>query len=71
MSLDIPIFDAGTSGFFGQSMLLKRGQGRCYECYDKEKEQKTIPICTIRTLPEKPIHCIVWAKYLFGVLFST
>lgn len=28
------------------------------------------PACTIRTLPEKPVHCVIWAKYLFGVLFG-
>lgn len=50
-------------------MLLKRGQSRCYDCLAKA-EVKTYQVCTIRTLPEKPIHCIIWAKFLFGILFG-
>lgn len=50
-------------------MLMKRGISRCYDCFPKESNQKTFAVCTIRTLPEKPLHCIIWAKYLFGILF--
>ena len=32
--------------------------------------QKTYPGCTIRNTPTEPIHCIVWAKFLFGQLFG-
>lgn len=32
--------------------------------------QKTFPGCTIRNTPSEPIHCIVWAKFLFGQLFG-
>jgi hypothetical protein len=28
------------------------------------------PVCTIRNTPSFPIHCIVWAKFLFGQLFG-
>ena len=31
---------------------------------------KTYPGCTIRNTPTEPIHCIVWAKFLFGQLFG-
>ena len=27
-------------------------------------------VCTIRRRPEKPIHCIVWAKFVFEMLFG-
>lgn len=27
-------------------------------------------VCTIRTRPDKPIHCITWAKFLFEALFG-
>lgn len=70
MALDIPVLDAGTTGYKGQAFLLKKSLTRCYDCNPKETTQKTFAVCTIRTLPEKPIHCITWAKYLFGVLFG-
>ncbi|KAJ3192187.1 E1 ubiquitin-activating protein uba2 [Irineochytrium annulatum] len=42
----------------------------CYECEPKPTP-KTFPVCTIRSTPSAPIHCIVWAKnYLFNKLFG-
>lgn len=42
----------------------------CFECQPKAAP-KSYPVCTIRNTPEKPIHCIVWAKdLLFQRLFG-
>uniref|UniRef100_A0A8C6YXL8 Ubiquitin like modifier activating enzyme 2 n=1 Tax=Nothoprocta perdicaria TaxID=30464 RepID=A0A8C6YXL8_NOTPE len=46
-----------------------QGVTECYECHPKPT-QKTFPGCTIRNTPSEPIHCIVWAKYLFNQLFG-
>ncbi|KTG46366.1 hypothetical protein cypCar_00033881, partial [Cyprinus carpio] len=46
-----------------------QGQTECYECQPKPT-QKTFPGCTIRNTPSEPIHCIVWAKYLYNQLFG-
>lgn len=43
----------------------------CYDCVTPDPP-KSFPICTIRSTPSKPIHCIVWAKsYLFTEIFGT
>lgn len=43
----------------------------CFECVPKQSRNKTYPVCTIRNTPDKPIHCIVWAKeLLFARLFG-
>lgn len=43
----------------------------CFECAPKQSRTKTYPVCTIRNTPDKPIHCIVWAKeLLFARLFG-
>lgn len=43
----------------------------CYECNEKPVA-KSFPVCTIRSTPSQPIHCIVWAKsYLFAEVFGT
>ena len=49
-----------------------QGQTECYDCNSKEVP-KSFPVCTIRSTPSQPIHCIVWAKsYLFPyVLYFT
>lgn len=45
-------------------ICVLQGMTECYECQPKPT-QKTFPGCTIRNTPSEPIHCIVWAKYLF------
>ncbi|TPP64028.1 putative Ubiquitin-activating enzyme E1b [Fasciola gigantica] len=42
----------------------------CFECQPRETGQRTFPTCTIRNTPSEPIHCVVWAKYLFNNLFG-
>lgn len=50
--------------FLCGSFVDFQGLTECYECQPKPT-QKTFPGCTIRNTPSEPIHCIVWAKYLF------
>jgi hypothetical protein len=48
-----------------------KGSTECYECHPPASTQKTYPICTLRNTPDKPIHCVVWAKeLLFPRLFG-
>lgn len=49
---------------------FQQGLTACYECQPKPT-QKVYPICTIRSTPDKPVHCVVWAKELFKLLFGT
>ena len=39
----------------------KGSKVECFDCQPKP-EQKSYAVCTIRRTPQKPIHCIVWAK---------
>ena len=51
--------------------LSLQGKTECYDCSTKEVP-KSFPVCTIRSTPSQPIHCIVWAKsYLFIEIFGT
>ena len=65
LAANVPLYDAGTTGYLGQVMPIFKGVTACYECTPKPAP-KTYPICTIRSTPDKPVHCIVWAK---GMLF--
>ncbi|KAK6539781.1 E1 ubiquitin-activating protein uba2 [Orbilia ellipsospora] len=67
----VPLIESGTTGFNGQVQVISRGVTECYDCTLKPVP-KTFPVCTIRSTPSQPIHCIVWAKsYLFNELFGT
>jgi len=66
-----PLIEAGTAGYAGQTNLHLAGETACLDCEPiKEDNQRTFAICTIRSTPEKPVHCIVWAKELFKLMFG-
>ena len=69
LAANVPLIDSGTTGYLGQVMTIVKGQTACYECTPKPT-QKVYPICTIRSTPDKPVHCIVWAKECFKLLFN-
>ena len=54
----------------GQATLILKGRTQCYDCIEKPKQQRTYAVCTIRNTPSQPIHCIVWAKFLYNQLFG-
>ncbi|KAK9841863.1 hypothetical protein WJX81_007903 [Elliptochloris bilobata] len=75
----VPLIESGTTGYLGQVTVHLRMRGaagqvtaatECYECKPAPMV-KSFPVCTIRNTPDKPIHCIVWAKdLLFARLFG-
>ncbi|KAJ2810640.1 E1 ubiquitin-activating protein uba2 [Coemansia furcata] len=70
LAAHVPLIESGTAGYLGQVTVIGDGT-ECFECQPKAAERKTFPICTIRSTPSAPIHCIVWAKnYLFAQLFG-
>ena len=67
---DVPLIESGTTGFDGQVQVIKKGRSECYDCTPKPAP-KSFPVCTIRSTPSQPIHCIVWAKsYLLPEVFG-
>ncbi|OBA26604.1 hypothetical protein HANVADRAFT_56264 [Hanseniaspora valbyensis NRRL Y-1626] len=65
-----PLMETGTSGFDGYAMPMQSKITECFDCTAKETPV-TFPVCTIRSTPSQPVHCIVWAKnFLFQQLFG-
>lgn len=79
----VPLIEAGTAGYLGQVEPLipfssdlennclarsKNFRTGCYECQPRGTNQRHYPACTIRNTPSEPIHCVVWAKYLFKLV---
>lgn len=70
LTADTPLIESGTTGFNGQVQVIKKGVTACYDCTPKETP-KSFPVCTIRSTPSQPIHCIVWGKsYLLNEIFG-
>nr|AHG26147.1 ubiquitin-activating enzyme E1-like protein [Shiraia sp. slf14] len=71
LAANVPLIESGTTGFNGQVQVIKKGETECYDCNPKDPP-KSFPVCTIRSTPSQPIHCIVWGKsYLFAEIFGT
>ncbi|KAI6038560.1 hypothetical protein EDC04DRAFT_1953498 [Pisolithus marmoratus] len=70
MAAGIPLVESGTAGYLGQVQPLLKDRTECFDCVPKPSP-KSFPVCTIRSTPSQPIHCIVWAKsYLLPQLFG-
>lgn len=70
LAADVPLIESGTTGFNGQVQVIRKGVTACYDCAPKETP-KSFPVCTIRSTPSQPIHCIVWGKsYLLNEIFG-
>jgi len=69
LAAEKPLLEAGSTGYLGQVTVIKKGETECFECQAKPT-QKVYPYCTIRSTPEKPVHCLVWAKNLFDLCFG-
>lgn len=64
-----PLIDGGSTGLIGSTTSVVKDKTSCYECIEKPTP-KQFPVCTIRSTPDKMIHCIVWAKLLLSALFG-
>ncbi|KAI0327705.1 hypothetical protein GY45DRAFT_1327242 [Cubamyces sp. BRFM 1775] len=70
MAANVPLVESGTAGYLGQVQPILKDRAECFDCVPKPTP-KTFPVCTIRSTPSQPIHCIVWAKsYLMPQLFG-
>ncbi|KAG6372118.1 hypothetical protein JVT61DRAFT_7895 [Boletus reticuloceps] len=70
MAAGIPLVESGAAGYLGQVQPLPKDRMECFDCIPKPAP-KSFPVCTIRSTPSQPIHCIVWAKsYLLPQLFG-
>ncbi|KNG51353.1 ubiquitin-activating enzyme e1-like protein [Stemphylium lycopersici] len=68
LAANVPLIESGTTGFNGQVQVIKRVRNTNL----KTLYARSFPVCTIRSTPSQPIHCIVWAKsYLFAEVFGT
>ncbi|KAJ7595673.1 hypothetical protein C8J56DRAFT_386527 [Mycena floridula] len=70
MAAQVPLVESGTAGYLGQVQPVLKDTTECFDCIPKPTP-KTFPVCTIRSTPSQPIHCMVWSKsYLMGQLFG-
>lgn len=70
LAAKIPLIEGGSTGWDGQAQVIHGGSTECFECRPAPKNP-TFPVCTIRSTPERPEHCVAWAKLVFDAIFSS
>jgi ubiquitin-like 1-activating enzyme E1 B len=69
MKAGCKMVDAGTQGYNGQTKTVVRGFTECHNCRPPQVEQ-SVAVCTIRSRPELPIHCVTYAKNFYDCFFG-
>jgi ubiquitin-like 1-activating enzyme E1 B len=69
LSANVPLIEAGSTGMSGQCTSIFPKKRNALSVYQKPT-QKQYPVCTIRSTPDKPVHTIIWAKFLWDSLFG-
>lgn len=68
LAAKIPLIESGSTGYNG-NCSVHSPDVECYDC-NTRPAAKSYAVCTIRSTPEKPVHCIVWAKSLWDLIFG-
>ncbi|ODQ67733.1 ubiquitin-activating enzyme E1 [Nadsonia fulvescens var. elongata DSM 6958] len=64
-----PLLESGTLGTKGNVQVIYPGLTESYSS-SQDPPEKSIPLCTLRSFPNKIDHTIAWAKNLFQVYFT-
>ena len=65
-----PLLDSGTLGPKGHVQVIIPMKTESYGSRQDPEENTSIPHCTLKMFPEETLHCVEWAKDLFGTYFS-
>eukprot|EP00602_Paraphysomonas_sp_CaronLab_P005915 CAMPEP_0185034766 /NCGR_PEP_ID=MMETSP1103-20130426/24902_1 /TAXON_ID=36769 /ORGANISM="Paraphysomonas bandaiensis, Strain Caron Lab Isolate" /LENGTH=1127 /DNA_ID=CAMNT_0027571547 /DNA_START=173 /DNA_END=3553 /DNA_ORIENTATION=- len=60
--------DVGTSGLKGHTQVIIPHLTESYSSFD-DPPDPSVPVCTVKSFPYKPEHCVVWSKTLYDEVF--
>ena len=66
----VPLLDSGTLGPKGHVQVVIPFKTESYGSKQDPEENNAIPHCTLKLFPEEALHCVEWAKDLFGTFFT-
>lgn len=64
------LLESGTLGPKGHVQVIVPNQTESYGSQKDPEDNNEIPHCTLKMFPEETLHCVEWARDLFGQLFS-
>lgn len=66
----VPLFESGTLGPKGHVQVIVPYKTENYGSQNDPNEEAQIPHCTLKMFPEETVHCIEWARDIFGKIFT-
>lgn len=60
------LVDSGTLGPKGHVQVICPFKTENYASQEDAQDNNEIPHCTLKMFPEETLHCVEWAKDLFG-----
>ena len=67
----VPLIDSGTLGPKGHvQIVIPEYKTESYASQNDPEDNTEIPHCTLKMFPEETLHCIEWAKDIFGSIFT-
>ena len=69
VSFTKPLLESGTLGTKGNTQVVIPNLTESYSS-SQDPPEKSIPLCTLRSFPNKIDHTIAWAKSLFQGYFA-
>jgi ubiquitin-activating enzyme E1 len=70
VSARTPLIESGTLGPKGHVQVIIPNKTESYGSMKDPVEELDIPFCTLKMFPEETLHCVEWARDLFGSLFT-
>ena len=64
-----PLIESGTLGPKGHVQVIIPEKTENYGSSKDPESEFDIPVCTLKMFPEETLHCLEWARDLFGSLF--
>ena len=65
------LLESGTLGPKGHVQVVIPRETESYgSMQDPDDNQGEIPHCTLKMFPDETLHCVEWARDLFGKLFD-
>lgn len=65
-----PLIESGTLGPKGHVQVIIPNKTESYGSMEDPAEENEIPHCTLKMFPEETLHCVEWARDLFGMYFT-
>lgn len=64
------LIDSGTLGPKGHIQVIIPHVTESYNSVKDATDEVDVPYCTLKMFPEETLHCVEWARDLFGLLFT-